>query len=253
MRPIYNTTIQPVISSNLIRKENKVIKPSINIDSIKNTPINLNRYGGTFLCVLSKNPTTEAGNINTIKNKENKPKSDNYSTLNQQGTLFKGIFKNNTRSKPGYITNRFTNIKNSDNKDQYDIQRSDKKVQLNVSQDLEWGYDNNILGSIEYRSIDINRYEECSLDELSKKSFTADSMTGFEEDNDIYIIGDKENKIEAWAFSNSDTESNSKDIKQGELLSSEHLNKQVDESEPLNKKLNIKMNHDYYTITVNLD
>ncbi|CNJ47563.1 hypothetical protein HB991_20425 [Yersinia mollaretii] len=253
MRPIYNTTIQPVISSNFIRKENKVIKPSINIDSIKNTPIRLNRYGGVCLDVLSKKSSTEAGNINATKNKENRPKSDNYSTLNKQGTLFKGIFQNNLPSKPDSIKSRFTNIKNSDTKTQYDIQRSDKKVQINENQDLEWDYNNNILGSIEYRSIDINRYEERYLDALSKKSFTADSMTGFEEDNDIYIIGDKENKIEIWAFSNSDTESNSKDIKQDELLSSEHLNKKLDESEPLNKNLNIKMNHDYYTITVNLD
>ncbi|PHZ30501.1 hypothetical protein CS537_16335 [Yersinia mollaretii] len=74
-------------------------------------------------------------------------------------------------------------------------------------------------------------------------------MSEFEEDNDIYIIGDKGNKIEKWAFSNSDTGSNSKDIKQDELLSSESLNK----SDPLNKNLNMKMNHGYYTITVNPD
>ncbi|CNI52455.1 hypothetical protein [Yersinia mollaretii] len=231
MRPIYNATIQPVISSNLICKENKILKPSININSIKNTSTKLNRYGGELLCVLSKSPITEAGNINTIKNKENKIKSDNYSTLNKQGSLFKGIFQNTSPSKPGYITSRFTDLR------------------THISTDLEWHYDNNILGSREYTSIDINRYEERCLVALSKKSSTADSMSEFEEDNDIYIIGDKGNKIEKWAFSNSDTGSNSKDIKQDELLSSESLN----ESDPLNKNLNMKMNHGYYTITVNPD
>ncbi|WP_145578307.1 hypothetical protein [Yersinia mollaretii] len=249
MRPIYNATIQPVISSNLICKENKILKPSINIDSVKNTSTKLNRYGGELLCVLSKSAITEAGNINTIKNKENKTKSDNYSTLNKQGSLFKGIFQNTSPSKPGYITSRFTNIKNSDSKAQYDIQRSAKKEQINVSQDLEWDYENNIIVSTENTPINIKKYDDFFLDALSKKPSTADNMSGFEEDNDIYIIGDKGNKIGKWAFSNSDTDSNSKDIKQDELLSSESLN----ESDPLNKNLNMKMNHGYYTITVNPD
>lgn len=114
-------------NSNFIGKENKTLKPSINIDSIKNTPIKLNRYGGELQCVLSKSSITEAGNINTIKNKENKPKSDNYSTLNKQGSLFKGIFQNTSPSKPGVITSNFTNANISHSNAWSDKQVSDKE------------------------------------------------------------------------------------------------------------------------------
>lgn len=249
MRPIYNATIQPVISSNLICKENKSLKPLVNIGLIKNTPITLNRDGGLYLNPVLNSKSSEVEKNNDIKDSLKKIKSDNYCTLNKQGTLFEGIFKSNSPSKPGYITRKFTNIKNSDSKSQYDIHRSAKKEQINVSQDLEWDYENNIIVSTKNTSINIKKHNEFFLDALSKKSSTADSMSVFEEDNDIYIVGDKGNKIGKWAFSNSDTDNNSKHIKQDELLSSESLN----ESDPLNKNLNMKMNHGYYTITVNLD
>ncbi|AJJ63217.1 hypothetical protein [Yersinia aldovae] len=120
MRPIYNTVSLRAITPNTIgKKEEITANTSIKVESIKNTPIKLNRYGGVFLDVLSKSSSTEAGNINGIKNNLNIPKSDNYSTLNKQGTLFKGIFQNNSFSKPGTITNKLINTKNSENKTEW--------------------------------------------------------------------------------------------------------------------------------------
>ncbi|WP_156171131.1 hypothetical protein [Yersinia aldovae] len=65
---------------------------------------------------MSRNAPTKAGNINGIKNNLNIIKSDNYITLNKQGTLFKGVFQNNSFSKPGTITSKLINTKNNENK-----------------------------------------------------------------------------------------------------------------------------------------
>ncbi|EEQ08686.1 hypothetical protein ymoll0001_40700 [Yersinia mollaretii ATCC 43969] len=181
MRNICIATSKYIINSNFIGKENKNLNPSINIDSIKNTPIKLNRYGGELQCVLSKNSITDAGNINTIKNKENKPKSDNYSTLNKQGSLFKGIFQNTSPSKPGVITSNFTNANISHSNAGSNKQVSDKEnpvkevtpettlnneVMFEECQNYDW--DDNELMTETYSS---NSSDASNMNEIPEEEF----------------------------------------------------------------------------------
>ncbi|MEY4476486.1 MAG: hypothetical protein RL248_2253 [Pseudomonadota bacterium] len=255
MRLIYNTGNQPTISPDITCKEaKKTAGTSINIDSITNTAAKINRYGGTFEGINPGSSSTRAGNINRISQdaSNNKAKPNTYNPLNKHGNTFQGIFVNSTSAKPGNVNRISQNSNNNDNKTKSNTYNSLNKhgntfqgIFANITltkpgnvNRISQNANNNDNETKSNTYNPLNKHRNTFEGFISKNSFTSDNTDGFQEDNDIYVVGDDSSKIEKWAFSDSKIEIESKDIKQDASVNIEQRVEALEKIEPKELKLN---------------
>ncbi|MFI0488412.1 MAG: hypothetical protein ACH344_03715 [Yersinia sp. (in: enterobacteria)] len=210
-------TFQGIFANSTFTKPGNVNRISQNANNNdnktkSNTYNPLNKHGNTFQGIFVNSTSAKPGNVNRISqnanNNDNKTKSNTYNPLNKHGNTFQGIFANSTLTKPGTISRISQNANNNDN-----------ETKLNTYNPL-------------------NKHGNTFQGFISKNSFTSDNTDGFQEDNDIYVVGDDSSKIEKWAFSDSTVESGSKDIRQDASVNIEQRVEALEKTDPEKLKLN---------------
>jgi hypothetical protein len=248
--------INPGSSSTRAGNINRISQDASNNKAKPNTYNPLNKHGNTFQGIFVNSTSAKPGNVNRISqnsnNNDNKTKSNTYNSLNKHGNTFQGIFANITLTKPGNVNRISQNANNNDNETKLNTYNPLNKhgntfqgIFANITltkpgnvNRISQNANNNDNETKSNTYNPLNKHRNTFEGFISKNSFTSDNTDGFQEDNDIYVVGDDSSKIEKWAFSDSKIEIESKDIKQDASVNIEQRVEALEKIEPKELKLN---------------